>query len=302
MIRLYRNFTIKLKRDDVSAHAASAAFFIFLSVFPIVMMLSSVLPYTHITESDLMAVATDILPTNIDPLAISIINEMYDKSVAILSVSAVFAIWSASKGMLALLRGLNSVEEVDETRNYFLLRLRSSLYTVVVIGILTFAMIIIVFGNSFVRNVVERLPHAIYIVKLLLSFRYIFFGAIMVIVFACMYAYIPNQNQKLYMKFPGAVFSSICWTLFSWGFSVYVERFGAFDMYGSMTTIVIVMLWLYFCMYLFLLGGEINAFLQPFLNLVFVSRRMKKKQEQGQTEKAYMRQEADEIEKNKKTD
>ncbi len=302
MIRLYRSFTVKLKRDDISAHAASAAFFIFLSVFPMLMMISSILPYTHITESDLMSVATDILPSNIDPLAISIINEMYDKSVAILSLSAVFAVWSASKGMLALLRGLNSVEEVDETRNYFVLRLRSSFYTIIVLGVLVFSMIVIVFGNAFVQTAMQRLPHTRYFVDFLMSFRYLFFLSFMVVVFACMYAYIPNQKQKLYMKLPGAVFSSVCWTVFSWGFSIYVDRFGDFDMYGSMTTIVVVMLWLYFCMYLFLIGGEINAFLQPFLSLVFVSRRMKKKYAREQAEKAHMGQETEETEKNKKTD
>lgn len=297
MIRLYRSFTMKLKRDDISAHAASAAFFIFLAIFPMLMMVSSILPYTHITESDLMMIATDILPNNIDPLAVSIINEMYDKSVAIISLSAVFAIWSASKGMLALLRGLNSVEEVDETRNYFVLRLRSSFYTIIVLGVLIFSMVVIVFGNSLVQTAIRRLPHARYFVDFLMSFRYLFFILFIVVVFACMYAYIPNQKQKLYMKLPGAVFSGVCWTVFSWGFSIYVDHFGAFDMYGSMTTIVVVMLWLYFCMYLFLLGGEINAFLQPFLSLVFVSRRMKKKHEQELAEKAHTGQEAEKEKK-----
>lgn len=299
MIQLYRSFTNKLKRDDISAHAASAAFFIFLSIFPMLMMVSSILPYTHITESDLMTIATDILPTNIDPLAVSIINEMYDKSVAIISVSAVFAIWSASKGMLALLRGLNSVEEVDETRNYFILRLRSSFYTVIVLGVLVFSMVVIVFGNSLVQTTIRRMPHMKYFVDLLMSFRYLFFLTLMVVVFACMYAYIPNQKQKLYMKLPGAVLSSICWTVFSWGFSIYVDRLSDFDMYGSMTTIVVVMLWLYFCMYLFLMGGEINAFLQPLLGLVFVSRRLKKQHEREPEGNVHGDREP-EIEKNKK--
>lgn len=279
MIQVIKNFMDKLKRDDIGAHAASAAFFIFLSVFPMLMMVSSILPYTHITESDLMAVVTDLLPSNIDPLAISIIDEMYDKSMAIVSVSAALAVWSAAKGMLALLRGLNAVEEVVETRNYFVLRLRSCLYTVVVLAVIIFSMIVIVFGNSIVQTIIQRFPHARYVVNLTMSFRYVFILAFMAIAFACMYAYIPNQSQKLVMKIPGAVFSSICWTVFSWGFSIYVDRFGNFNMYGSMTTIVIVMLWLYFCMYLLLIGGEINAFLQPLLSLVFVSRKLRKKQE-----------------------
>lgn len=293
MVRLFRSFADKLKRDDISAHAASAAFFIFLSVFPMLMMVSSILPYTNITESDLMTVVTDILPSNIDPLAISIIDEMYDKSIAVISLSAVFVIWSAAKGMLALLRGLNSVEEVDETRNYFVLRLRSCFYTIIVLGVIIFSMIVIVFGNSLVQTLIRRLPQARYLVNLVMSFRYVFILAFMVVAFACLYAYVPNQKNKLLMKLPGAIFSSICWTAFSWGFSIYVDRFGNFNMYGSMTTIVIVMLWLYFCMYLLLIGGEINAFLQPFLRLIFVSRKMRKKYQKEQEEKAHIEQDTD---------
>ena len=77
------------------------------------------------------------------------------------------------------------------------------------------------------------------------------------------------------------------------------ERLRGVDMYGSMTTIVVVMLWLYFCMYLFLMGGEINAFLQPLLGLVFVSRRLKKQHEREPEENVHGDREP-EIEKNKK--
>lgn len=276
MLQLIRNFTGKLKKDDISAHAASAAFFIFLSIFPILMMMCSILPYTHISEADLMTIATELLPSGIDPLAISIIDEMYEKSVAVISLSAVFVVWSAAKGMLALLRGLNSVQEVNETRNYFVLRLWCCLYTVIFLAVIIFSMIVLVFGNSIVQNLIGRFPQMKYITDTLMKFRYVFILGFMAIAFACMYALIPNRRNNLFAKLPGAVFSSVGWTVFSWGFSIYVDRFGNFNMYGSLTTIVIVMLWLYFCMYLLLLGDEINSFLYPFFSLLSVNRRIRK--------------------------
>ena len=276
MIRFINEFMKKMRRDDVSAHAASAAFFMFLSIFPILMLLCSILPYTHISEADLLRVVTDLLPSTIDPLAVSVIGDLYDRSPTIISLSAVFVIWSAAKGILALLKGLNDVQDVDETRNYFVLRFWSCIYTVILLVLIVFTLIVLVFGNPIINNLLSHLPNVRYIAILLMPFRYLVVIVALALVFAFMYALIPNKKNRVFDKMPGAVFASFGWTIFSWAFSLYVERYGAFDMYGSLTTIVIIMLWLYFCMYILLLGDELNYFLQPLLGLLRVNRQMRK--------------------------
>lgn len=289
MVRFINEFMNKMKRDDVSAHAASAAFFMFLSIFPILMLLCSVLPYTHISEADLLRVVTDLLPSTIDPLAVSVIGDLYDRSATIISISAVFVVWSAAKGILALLRGLNDVQDVDETRNYFVLRFWSCIYTVILLVLIVFTLIVLVFGNPIINNLLSHLPNVRYIAILLMPFRYLVVIVALALVFAFMYALIPNKKNRVFDKMPGAVFASLGWTVFSWAFSMYVERYGAFDMYRSLTTIVIIMLWLYFCMYILLLGDELNYFLQPLLELLKVNRRMRKekiREERRQRDKA----------------
>ena len=276
MIRFINEFMEKMRRDDVGAHAASAAFFMFLSIFPILMLLCSILPYTHISEADLLRVVTDLLPSSIDPLAVSVIGDLYDQSATVISISAVFIVWSAAKGILALLRGLNAVQEVNETRNYFVLRLWSCIYTVILLVLIVFSLLVLVFGNPIINNLLSRLPNIRYIAIILMPFRYAVVIVALALVFALMYALIPNKKNKIYDKMPGAIFASLGWTVFSWAFSLYVERYGAFDMYGSLTTIVIIMLWLYFCMYILLLGDELNHFLQPFWELLRANRRARK--------------------------
>ena len=81
------------------------------------------------------------------------------------------------------------------------------------------------------------------------------------------YKYLPNRTNlsKTTMKqqLPGAVFTSCGWLLISFIFSVYLDIFTGFSsMYGSLTTIILIMLWLYVCMYVILLGGELNALLE----------------------------------------
>lgn len=276
MIRFINELMGKMRRDDVGAHAASAAFFMFLSIFPILMLLCSVLPYTHISEADLLRIVTDLLPSSIDPLAVSVIGELYDHSPTIISVSAVFVIWSAAKGILALLRGLNAVQGVNETRNYFVLRLWSCIYTVILLVLIVFTLIVLVFGNPIINNLLSHLPDIRYFAILLMPFRYLVVIVALALVFAFMYALIPNKKNRVFDKLPGAVFASLGWTVFSWAFSLYIERYGAFDMYGSLTTIVIIMLWLYFCMYILLFGDELNYYLQPLLELLKVNRRVRR--------------------------
>ena len=77
-----------------------------------------------------------------------------------------------------------------------------------------------------------------------------------------MYKFLPNRKDWLRKQIPGALFSAIGWQVVSWIFSMYLDIFEGFsDMYGSLTTIVLIMLWLYFCMYCILLGAEVNIVL-----------------------------------------
>ena len=88
-----------------------------------------------------------------------------------------------------------------------------------------------------------------------MHFKPLFSWGILTLVFMVIYAYVPNVKLKLTKQFPGALFTAISWNLFSWGFSAYIERFNDFGVYGSLSTIIVVMMWLYFCMYLLLVGG-----------------------------------------------
>ena len=85
----------------------------------------------------------------------------------------------------------------------------------------------------------------------------------MLVVFCLLiYKFLPNRRDRLVKQLPGAAFAALGGLVISWIFSVYLDIFEGFSsMYGSLTTIVLIMLWMYFCMYSILLGGEINVML-----------------------------------------
>ena len=262
--RILRGFARQMSRVNVNAYASSTAFFIFLSLIPMIMLICSILSFTPLLQdSDLLA-AVGLLPPSISPFLFSLVQSIYDSTFGMVSVTAIVTVWSAGKGVLALMRGLNAMNGVVEDRNYVLQRLIASFYLIIFLVTVVFSLTVMVFGNLLAGVVIRHAPGMEALFELLLHMRGIFSWCIMTMIFAAMYTYIPNCKLKFSHQIPGAVFSATSWNLFSWGFSIYVQHFNAFDMYGSLTTIVILMLWLYFCFYLFLIGAHINRFLEPF--------------------------------------
>ena len=112
-----------------------------------------------------------------------------------------------------------------------------------------------------------------------MNFRLLFSMAVMIVGFAMIYAYIPNKKLKFTYQLPGAVFSAILWNVFSWAFSIYVGRINDFKTYGNLATIVIIMLWMYMCIYIVMIGAYLNRYFEPVYHFFAMKRQAKKEQE-----------------------
>lgn len=263
LYEVIRGFTKQVSQDNVSAHAASTAFFLFLSLIPLLMLLCAILPYTPVTESMLMQFVVDLTPHSADGLMVYLVGEVYDQSAGVISAAAVVTVWIAAKGTLALMRGLNAVNGVTEGRNYFVLRIEACLYTVLMLAAMVLTLVILVFGNKVAKICFRGFPGLELLVRPFMHIRFLPVWLILTAVFAIIYTYVPKRKTRVRYQLPGALFAAVAWSVFSWGFSVYVDRFNGFSMYGNLTTIIIIMLWLYFCMYLLLVGANINRYLFP---------------------------------------
>ncbi len=257
------DFGKHMSKKNISAFAASTAFFLFLSLIPALMLLCAILPYTPVTKANLMYLAREITPDAMDALLVSIISDVYDKSVGIISVTAVATLWSAGKGVLALMRGLNAINDVEENRNYLLLRIVASLYLILMIFAVLLSLLIMVFGNSLIRLIEGFVPQTSYLFDILIHFRTPLVWAVLTVIIALMYAYVPGTRQGFKIQLPGAVFAAVAWSIMTWAFSLYVDEFNGLTMYGNLTTIIILMLWLYAAMYIILAGAFINRYFKP---------------------------------------
>lgn len=263
LIRLVTGFGRHMSKANVSAYASSAAFFIFLSLIPIIILICTLLPFTPLQMTDLLE-AVQVMPAPVVPIMEELIKSLYQSSVGVMSFAAIMTVWSAGKGMLALMRGLNAMNGVVEDRNYVVQRILASVYTVIFLIILLLSLIVMVFGRTIVRVLSAHFPLLSHLISLFETLKPLYSWGILTIAFMFLYAFVPNCRLKLRDQFPGALFSAVSWNLFSYVFSIYIENFNGMSIYGSLSTIVVLMLWMYFCMYLLLAGAHINRFAVPF--------------------------------------
>ncbi|MBU3876061.1 YihY/virulence factor BrkB family protein [Faecalicatena sp. AGMB00832] len=269
VIRKVYSVVSSIGSHHTGAYAAQAAYFFVLSLIPIILLLLTLVQFTPVTQPDVMEAVKQVFPRSVEGLIVSIVNQVYAQSGTVIPVTIIVALWSAGKGVLAMTSGLNLIYENTETRNYIYLRFRASFYTVIFILAIVLSLTLSVFGNSISLVVYKHVPVLTKVMDFIIRIRTLVTLVVLTLFWDLVYKFLPDRTHlaKTTMKqqLPGAVFTSCGWLLMSFVFSVYLDIFTGFtDMYGSLTTIILIMLWLYFCMYVILLGGELNALLEGY--------------------------------------
>ena len=242
------------------AYAAQAAYFFVLSLIPIVLLLMTMVQYTDVTMNDVLNAILPVFPDSVTWLIKSIVIQVYNKSDGFITLTVIVALWSAGKGVLSVTSGLNCIYSNTETRNYFYLRIRASVYTVLFLLAIMLSLIISVFGNSISVMVYEYIPFLSRVVDFIMRIRTFVTLVVLTLFWDLVYKYLPNRGHgaktTMRRQLPGAVFTACGWQLISFFFSMYLDIFTGFsNLYGGMTTLILIMLWLYVCMYIILLGG-----------------------------------------------
>lgn len=256
-------FTVRLKEDHVSAYAAQMAYFIIMAFIPFVLFLTAIVRYTPLTYGMVREAIIEIVPLNLQNIVLNVVAEIYGRSDAVLPVSALIALWTAGKGMQSMIRGMNTIYHVKETRNWFMNRVYSVIYMMLFVAALVLTLILLVLGNYLQELVFRYIPIIGKLTGVILETRKLLVLSILFLIFLMLYKFLPNRKSALKNQVPGAVFTAIAWLTFSFGFSVYFDcSRKAADMYGSLTALIMLMLWLYICMYLTLIGAEINVWFE----------------------------------------
>ena len=247
----------------IPLHAANAGFFIVLSVFPALLLMLSLLRYTHLEVGDLLELLSSILPEALWDTAEELIISTYQStSASVVGVSAVTALWSASRGIHGLLGGLNAVYGVTETRGYFYARAISLLYTFAFLVVMLLTLGLHVFGSGLIGflTMIDN-PVLIFLVDLI-DLRFFLLLILQTLVFTLMFMALPDKPNRFGESLPGGLLASTGWLIFSDLYSIYVENFSAYaNVYGSVYAVALSMLWLYCCLSILFYGGVLNQYI-----------------------------------------
>ena len=231
-----------------------------LSFFPFLLFFFSLLQLTPLSEADFFEFMMTLIPNTFRDFIAGFIQEIFRSSKGNISLSIVTALLLSSKAFISMQQGLNSMYRVKEQRKYIRLRVGAVIYSLLFALIIIAMLVVMVFGKWINRVFLAPIPFVGEVVHYLLQFRVLIFALILFFFFWGIYVFLPNQKRKFLSQIPGAVFSTLGWMGFSMGFSIYVEHFSNYaSFYGTMTTIALVMVWLYGCMYMFFIGGLINS-------------------------------------------
>lgn len=247
----------------IPLHAANAGFFIVLSVFPALLLMLSLLRYAHLEVEDLLELLSSILPEALWDTAEELIISTYQStSASVVGVSAVTALWSASRGIHGLLGGLNAVYGVTESRGYFYARVISLLYTFAFLVVMLLSLGLHVFGSSLIGflTMIDN-PVLIFLVDLI-DLRFFLLLILQTLVFTLMFMALPDRPNRFWESLPGGLLASTGWLIFSDLYSIYVENFSGYaNVYGSVYAVALSMLWLYCCLSILFYGGVLNRYL-----------------------------------------
>ena len=254
-----------IRVDRIGECSAQCAYYTILSFIPFIILLITLIQYTNISPQTLFEAISKIIPTGMNEFVLSIVQEVYSKSIGTVSVSIIFTIWAAGKGLFALTKGLQVVYKTNGKKqtSYIYLRLNVLLETILFIVLIVCGLTVLVFGETF-KNIVQEQFGGVKNFSMFSSiFTELLFIFITFLVFLLLYRFMPKHKVTFKSQIPGAIFGALALNIISFVFSKYLDIFKGFSItYGSLTTLMLIMMWTYSCFYSLFLGAELNKTLK----------------------------------------
>ena len=251
--------------DEVEAwgRAAQLAFYLLLALFPALLFLTALMGLfpTKTSLPDLMLYLYRIMPRD----AISLVSKFIEQVIQgsgkdIVSLGFLGALWASSSGMTAVIEALNAAYHARETRPLWKVRAMSMVLTIGLAGFILASVALVLVGEILGYWVAEQLSLGWLFMQLWPPLKWPIVFLLMLFVVEIIYYMAPNTEQEWHWVTPGSAVAVSLWLLVSLGFKVYAENFGNYNaVYGSITGVIVLMLWFYLGGLALLLGGEINA-------------------------------------------
>ncbi|MCC6690543.1 MAG: YihY/virulence factor BrkB family protein [Bacteroidia bacterium] len=248
-----------LQKGAITTRASSLAFNFFLAIFPSIIFLFTLIPFVPVDnfQITLFELLREVMPKSaFDAAEDTIADIVKNQHGSLLSVGFISALYFSTNGVNAMIEGFNSTQHEMENRSWIKQRLIALLLVIITTLTLIVAIAIIIYSEL----ILKQIPLGNYSYYFILFGRSIVIFLLFLIVIAFDYYLGPSHKRRSKFFSPGAIFSTILTLITSLGFAYYVNHFGQYNkLYGSIGTLIIVLLWIYFNSIVLLLGFELNA-------------------------------------------
>ncbi|MDX1751584.1 MAG: YihY/virulence factor BrkB family protein [Salinimicrobium sediminis] len=261
----------EIGENNVSIISAGVAFYAFLAVFPAIGALVSIYGLAMDPQSlqgQLERIA-QVMPQQAFEIIQAQLEQLVNTSGSALSWSLVIGIllslWSANKGTKSLFTGLDIAYDTNKTRGFIKQNALTLLYTLLAVLVIIISIAVIVIFPIIVGYL--GLPSNI---ETLIGYgRWIILAALVIYFVGAVYKYAPAKRTPAFRwVLPGALLATFLWLLASWGFSFYVKNFGSYgEVYGSISAVVVLLLWLFLTSFIILIGAELNSEIEKYARI-----------------------------------
>ncbi|WDF83462.1 YihY/virulence factor BrkB family protein [Lacticaseibacillus pabuli] len=261
-----QRFIQRYTRSEISTRAASVTYYGVLSMFPIFITVGNLLPVFGLRYEVILKYLRQVIPTNIVDWLDPIIRGLLDGSHGgVLSIGALATMWTASMAINEMRNSFNRIYRVRSQQNFILQRFLVMLVMIIVIGLLAGVLVAFTFGSQFLDWLGPKIGMNVHWLDVFNAWRWPVTIAAMLLAVGGMDFYLPNARIKFRTVLPGTLFTSATWIMLAQLFSYYMRYFGTkYSSYGTVGSVMVLMLWLNFAATFLLIGVVLNAELAEF--------------------------------------
>ncbi|HLG36311.1 MAG TPA: YihY/virulence factor BrkB family protein [Bacteroidia bacterium] len=257
-------FFTGIQKGAIKTRASSVAYSFFLALFPAIIFLFSLIPYIPIKDfqPQLLLLLQDIFPKDAYVAARSTIEDIVKhQRGGLLSLGFVLVIYFTTNGISALIDGFNKSYHIKETRTGFKQRM-VALFLTAIISLLVIAAIVIIITSEAATQylVTTGLIKSKGQIVLFYLGKWLVTAALFLFAISFLYYFGPAQHKRWRFFSAGSILASFLSILTSVGFGAFVNNFGSYNkLYGSIGTLIVIMLWIYYNALILIIGFELNA-------------------------------------------
>ena len=253
-------FFLGIKNGSIRQRAGSVAYSMFLSIFPAVIFLFTLIPYIPIEnfQESLLGLLANFIPNSVyTSVETTIVDIVTCQRSSLLSLTLFFTLFFASNGFVALMRAFNATYHSVENRNWWKRRLIAILMIFIEVVLTTIAVGLIIVNKSVYNRFFTGHAFLLYVftvLRILTGIGLFFFSISFLFFFA------PAKKGRFHFISPGATLATSLIIAASYGFRFFVNNFGQFNkLYGSLSSIIVALIYIYILCFALIIGFELNA-------------------------------------------